>query len=144
MSKLLWCVAGLAIFLLVSCVKNEEAALINETGAPVAESNAAPSQENQPSPNQEAAMASDELLRNPFLSEEEEKEFQDAGKAVPVDYLMLSAILYSATAKSKAIINGRILEIGDSIDNKEIITIRPEAVILKDTTTEYIVRLRNL
>lgn len=83
--------------------------------------------------------------RNPFLTEEEEQRSADLDKSIALDYLKLSAILYnSSSEKSKAIINGRILKKGDTIDNKEIIDIRPEAVILKDAATEYIVRLRNL
>lgn len=136
--------AYLAAALLAGCVKKEPAAPIDEMSAPAGESGAGQGKESQTPPPAEAALSPDALTRNPFLSAEEEIEFRGAGKAVPIDYLKLSAILYSSADKSKAILQGRILEKGDSIDDKEIIEIRPEAVILKDAATEYIVRLRNL
>lgn len=144
MDKRLWRVPALALFLLAGCANKEESAPINEAGASSAESDAAQGEENQPLSQKEAAIVPDELTRNPFLSAQEENEFRDAGKAIPLDTLLLSAILYSSAAKSKAILQGRILEKGDSIGDKEIIEIRPEAVILKDAATEYIVRLGNL
>lgn len=144
MDKRLWCGPVLALFLLAGCANKKEPSPINETGAPSSESDAAQGEENQPVPRKEAALAPAEITRNPFLSAEEENEFRDAGKAIPLDTLLLSAILYSPAAKSKIILQGRILEKGDSIGDKKIIEIRPEAVILKDAATEYIVRLRNL
>jgi hypothetical protein len=89
-----------------------------------------------------------ELEQNPFLTDEEEREFADLGEAAldaaPIDYLALSAILYSPSNKSRAVINGRILEIGSQIDNKEIIEINAEAVILKDAQAEYIIKLKKI
>lgn len=144
MDKRLWLVAVLAVFLLAGCGKKKAEVPTEETAAPTTESSVDPEKATQPLAGQEAALAPDELTRNPFLSAEEESEFRDAGKAVPLDTLLLSAILYSSAAKSKAILQGRILQKGDSIGDKEIIEIRPEAVILKDAITEYIVRLKNL
>ncbi len=133
------------MFLLAGCARKEETVLINDDGAQTAESAIALNEERASSPALNGSIkTADELLRNPFLSREEEKEFADAGKAVPIDYLNLSAILYSATAQSKAIINGRILQIGAAIDGKEVTDIRPEAVILKDAASEYIVRLKDV
>lgn len=144
MDKRLWLVAVLAVFLLAGCGKKEAETPIDEMGSPAAESSAVPEKISQSLPAQDAALAPDELTRNPFLSAEEESEFRDAGKAVPLDTLLLSAILYSSANRSKAILQGRILQKGDSIGDKEIIEIRPEAVILKDAVTEYIIRLKNL
>lgn len=135
----------LTVFLLAGCGKKEAAvppAVVS--GAPTTEFAAAPEKANQPWQKQETAFAPDEVTRNPFLSEEEESEFRDAGRAVAIDYLGLSAILYSSADRSKAILQGRILQKGDSIGDKEIIEIRPEAVILKDAAAEYIVRLKDL
>jgi predicted small lipoprotein YifL len=137
-------VTVLVVFLLAGCGKKEPEAPVDDTATPAAESAVDPEKINQPVPPQEATLSPDELTRNPFLSAEEESEFRDAGKAVPLETLALSAILYSSADKSKAILQGRILEKGDTIGDKEIVEIRPEAVILKDAATEYIVRLRNL
>ena len=144
MDKKLWLIVALAVFLLAGCGKKEAEVPTDETAAPTTESAAEPRKTTQPLAGQETALAPDELTRNPFLSAEEESEFRDAGKAIPLDTLLLSAILYSSAAKSKVVLQGRILEKGDSIGDKKIIEIRPEAVILKDAATEYIVRLKNL
>lgn len=80
---------------------------------------------------------------NPFLKEEEEQAFSETGNRQPIDYLELSAVLYSSS-KSKAVINGKILEQGNIIEDKEIIEIRPEEVILKDYEGEYILSLKKV
>ena len=80
---------------------------------------------------------------NPFLTKEEEQLYSEAGNRIPLDYLSLSAILYSPPF-SKAIINGRILKVGNYIDNKEIMNILPEAVILKGADVEYIAKLKKV
>lgn len=80
---------------------------------------------------------------NPFLTAEEEELFKDLGKAVPIDYLNLSAIFYSPGA-SKVIINGYVLEVNNNIDGKKVIDIQPDEVILKDSEGEYVVRLRKI
>ena len=86
----------------------------------------------------------DTATHNPFLTREEEKLFTDIGKtqAIPLDSLIVSAILYSTVTKSRAIINGSILQKGDTIDNKEVVDIQQETVILKDGRTEYIAKLK--
>lgn len=81
---------------------------------------------------------------NPFLTREEEESFKDTGKRIPLGSMMLSAVVYSQVEKSKAIINGRILREGDLIENKQVIEIQPEAVVLKDIQGEYIVTLKNV
>lgn len=82
-------------------------------------------------------------MRNPFLTQEEENDLKQIGTTIPINYLMLQAVLYSPNA-SRAIINGQIVVVGDSIDNKKVIRIEPEAVILKDAQSEYIVRLKGV
>lgn len=95
-------------------------------------------------PVEQIPPAQENPMRNPFLTEEEEREFADAGKAIPIEHLRASAIIYTSSRKSKAIINGQVFKIGDYVDNKEIVEIQSEAVILKDAAAEYIVRLRDL
>ncbi|TAN62297.1 hypothetical protein EPN16_01850 [bacterium] len=144
MDKRLLLISALVVFLFAGCGKQEPPAPVDEADTPAAESSAGPEKTTRALAGQEADPASDELTRNPFLSAEEESEFRDAGKAIPLDTLTLSAILYSSADKSKAILQGRILQKGDSIGDKKIIEIRPEAVILKDAATEYIIRLKSL
>ena len=93
---------------------------------------------------EESAIEAEENARlNPFLSAEEEAAFADSGSNyILIDYLAPSAIIYSPDGNSKAIINGRILRLGNLIDDKEIIAIRPEEVIVKDSQSEYILKLK--
>lgn len=93
---------------------------------------------------EESAIEAEANVRlNPFLSAEEEAGLADAGSNyIPIDYPVLSAIVYSLEGNSKAIIQGQILGLGNLIDNKEIIAIRPEELILKDSQGQYILRLK--
>lgn len=93
-------------------------------------------------PQQEAAFLLNEITRNPFLTEAENTVPAEVKKTVIIDYLSVSAILYSDKGKSKAIINGQIIETGDSIDNKKVTEIQPETVTLKDDGNEYLVKLK--
>lgn len=82
---------------------------------------------------------------NPFLTQKEEKALVELGNALPLDYLKVSAIFYSAiVSQSRAIIDGKVLVLGDSIDNKEIIKINPEEVVLKDSQGRYVVKMAGL
>jgi hypothetical protein len=79
---------------------------------------------------------------NPFLSEKEEKALVELGNSIPLEYLRVTAIFYSAySSQSRVIIDGRVLVLGDSIDNKEIIKINPEDVVLEDSQGQYVARL---
>lgn len=129
----------LGLFVFFGCERKEEVRMIKEAEIPYEQPKEIPQQEQI----HQVVPAMTQTRANPFLTEEEEKTFQVLGKVVPIDYLVLSAILYSPSG-SKAIINGQILEIGSSIDNKEVIEIQPEAVILKDAQSEYIVRLKRV
>lgn len=80
---------------------------------------------------------------NPFLTKGEEASLLSTDNRIPINYLTFSAVLYSPF-ESKAIINGKILKKGDSIDNKEVIDIQQESVILKEDQNEYIVMLKNI
>jgi hypothetical protein len=78
---------------------------------------------------------------NPFLTAQEEQYYKEDYLGARLDYLLLSAILYFP-GDSKAIINGQIVTVSDSIDNKEIVKILPDAVILQDSKGEYLVSLK--
>ena len=119
----------ISVSLFLGCAKKSAA----ETGD---------SQEASLSQTQETPLSLQETLRNPFLTGEEADSLVDTVKIVAINYLSASAIFYSPAGKSRAIIAGRILEKGSSIDNKEIVEIQPEAIVLKDAAAEYIVKLK--
>ncbi|MDD5347573.1 MAG: hypothetical protein PHT59_03060 [Candidatus Omnitrophica bacterium] len=86
---------------------------------------------------------------NPFLTREENTEFSEAGgvegSVIPLEYLRLTAVFYSRqNSRSRAIINGRVLAQGDTVDDKEIVAINPEDVRLRDGQGKYIVKLEKL
>jgi hypothetical protein len=81
--------------------------------------------------------------KNPFLRESEESVFDSAKDRLPVTYLNLSAIFYSPGA-SAAIIDGRFFKEGDTVDNKKIVTISAEEVILKDAQSVYVLKLKGI
>lgn len=128
--------ASAFIFVSVGCAKKEPAL---PPAGPFPEA-----QKNVTEQTEEETPKLIKRARNPFLTDEEEEGFTDSGNAIPIDYLILTAILYSPPNKSKAIIDGQILEIGSYIDNKEAVEIQPEAVILKDARAQYIIRLKNI
>ncbi|MCX5708721.1 MAG: hypothetical protein NTY14_07140 [Candidatus Omnitrophica bacterium] len=79
---------------------------------------------------------------NPFLTPKEEKAMVELGNALPLDYLQVSAIFYSGSpSQSRVIIDGKVLVLGDSIDNKEIIKINPEDVVLEDSQGHYVAKM---
>ncbi|MCX7926683.1 MAG: general secretion pathway protein GspB [Candidatus Omnitrophica bacterium] len=82
---------------------------------------------------------------NPFLTSDEEKLFQEQGTAIPLDGFNITAIIYAPDAgKSCVIVNGRILKIGDYVDNKEITNIKPEEIRLKDSVGEYVIKVSSI
>jgi len=78
---------------------------------------------------------------NPFLTTDEESSFENKSAQIPLEYLTVSAIIHSADNKSKAIINGQVYQVGDILDNKQVVVINAEDVILKDTQGEYIIKI---
>jgi hypothetical protein len=79
---------------------------------------------------------------NPFLTRKEEKALVELGDIIPLEYLKVSAIFYSEqTSRSQAIIDGKVLVLGDNIDNKEIIKINPEDVVLEDSQGKYVAKM---
>jgi len=86
-----------------------------------------------------------EARANPFLTQKEEKALVELGNALPLEYLQVSAIFYSSfSSQSRAIIDGKVLVLGDSIDNKEIVKINPEEVVLKDSQGRYVAKMAGL
>jgi len=79
---------------------------------------------------------------NPFLTFEEQEIVKSPSYREPLA-LNLSAVFYSPPT-SKVVINGRIFKEGDIVDNKRIIEIKPEKVVLKDTKNEYLLKLKGL
>lgn len=79
---------------------------------------------------------------NPFLTEKEEAAFKDIDEREVINYLNLSAIFYSSSKESKAIIDGRIYKVGDVLDNKKIVEINPEEIVLKDASREYVLKIK--
>ena len=140
MNKIFAFILGLTLLLFFGFgCERQEVKIIGQSTVPAGETEKLLPKE----PAQELMLSSVEVKSNPFLTEEEERTFADLGNRIPIDYLTISAILYSPSA-SRTIINGQILKKDDTIDNKEIIEIQPEAVILKDSQSEYIVRLKRL
>ena len=94
------------------------------------------------SPAREISPASleNETLRNPFLSPDEEISFSRKTEEIALGELKISAIFYNGK-KNCAIINGKIIDEGDSLDGKQIVTIDRDAVHLKDADNSYIARI---
>ncbi len=79
-------------------------------------------------------------LRNPFLTQEERNKFQRE----ELKHLKLSAIFVS-NKSSYAVVDGRIVRENDIIENKKVIRIERNQIILKDQQgREYVIRLKNI
>ncbi len=86
-----------------------------------------------------------EVKTNPFLTPIEEKALVEIGNTTILEYPVVSAIFYSPLGyQSRAIIDGKVLVEGSSIDNKEITKINPEDIILKDSQGSYMARIAGL
>lgn len=88
------------------------------------------------------SVASAGARNNPFLEKEEEASWDLEDKSI-AENLNLTAIFYYPP-NSKAIIDGRIVKEGDIIDNKEIIKINSQEVVLRDIHNEYILKLKEI
>ena len=85
------------------------------------------------------------LRSNPFLTQKEEKALINMGNVIILEYLNVSAIFYSPfDSQSRAIIDGKVLVLGNSIDNKEIMKINPENVVLEDSQGQYVAKMAEL
>jgi hypothetical protein len=83
------------------------------------------------------------LTRNPFLNNEERTYYGDDTRDILTN-LHASAIFY-VPGNARAMINGRIVKEKDFLDNKMIIRIKEEEIILRDIKgKEYVVKLRKV
>lgn len=84
------------------------------------------------------------LTKNPFLTGDELRKFKNTGFEEET-YLSLSGIFYSSIPSSSyAIINGRVLRVNDVVDNKKVVEISSEQVVLEDFQNKrYVLGLKN-
>lgn len=129
--------AGLFIFLFSGCGdKNKGAADDKEIKTQeLTQVTQAETKDSFPEPQPEPQ------IPNPFLTSEEKEYFEDTRKETRIDYLNLTAVFYSPL-NSKAIIEGRIYKVGDIVDNKKIVEINPEEVMLEDSQGAYVIALK--
>jgi hypothetical protein len=131
------------MYLFFGCAKKEEIVSFDSGQSLADKSNITVAQKNNDTAAPKEALNKGDIGFNPFLTPQEEKKFSGTGKYVPLEYLNLSAVIYSPSS-CKAIVNGKIIELGSSIDNKEVVDIRPEEVVLKDSQSEYILKLKKV
>ncbi len=133
----------LITLLFFGCEKQEEIKIIKGSETSVLESGGLFKEEGQKAQIEVVAGSEEASTHNPFLTAEEEKATaSDSGKFIPIDDLDVSAIIYSSSLSSRAVVDGRIIKIGDKIDDKEVVDITPEAVILENTQGRYIAKLK--
>lgn len=94
-------------------------------------------------PVQEIREKEPEGRKNPFLREAEESLFESTKDRLPITYLNLSAVFY-APGESVAVIDGQFYKEGDTVDNKRIVSIFPEEVVLKDAQSVYVLQLQGI
>jgi apolipoprotein N-acyltransferase len=78
-------------------------------------------------------------VRDPFLSMEEQG-LKASEELERITQPSLEAIIYNPERKL-AIIEGKILTVGDRIDSKEVVEIRPDGVILGEKGKLYLLEL---
>lgn len=77
---------------------------------------------------------------NPFLTQEEREMFRKKSKYEELLGPELSAILFYP-GNNKAIIDGKIIKEGDTVNGKKVLEINPESVILTDLQRKFILEL---
>lgn len=80
--------------------------------------------------------------RDPFLSMEEQG-LKISEELEKITQPVLSAIVYNPERKI-VIIEGEILSLGDVIDSKELVGIRPDSVVLKKEGKLYLLELEDV
>jgi hypothetical protein len=81
-----------------------------------------------------------EQISNPFLTDEEVLVFGSQDRNITWTDPHINAIFYSSRS-STVVISGRVLGVNDFIDGRQIIAIRPEALVLKDKKGTYVVKM---
>jgi hypothetical protein len=81
-----------------------------------------------------------EKISNPFLTDEEVVVFGKQDQNITWTDPNISAIFYSSRS-STVVVSGRVLGVNDFIEGRQIIAIRPEAVILQDKKGTYVVKM---
>jgi len=87
-----------------------------------------------------------EPISNPFLSVEERQVLVQGTRPERLTSMHVAAIFY-APPVSKAIVAGRIVAEGDVIDQKQIMQIQQEAIVLRDVADsqkEYVAELESV
>jgi hypothetical protein len=88
-----------------------------------------------------SSVVDDKSSDSPFLDWREEQGYKKEKARGKIDYLRVTAILHSQ-GQAAVVINGKVVRKGDVIDNKEVISIDKEEVILQDTLgNEYAISL---
>lgn len=77
---------------------------------------------------------------NPFLTQEEREKFKEKSKYEELLGPELSVILF-CPPNNKAIIDGKIVKEGDTVNGKKVLEINPESVILTDLQRKFILKL---
>ncbi len=95
-------------------------------------------EEARPSPTKDLMLS--RSVKNPFLTLEEIMALQEQERQT-IEYLNLSAVFLSPGG-TYAIVDGRIVKEKDMLDNKEVVKIDQEEIILKDALGEYIVKIK--
>jgi hypothetical protein len=132
-------------FLGAGCSPEDEVTkLTDDSIVPLKKKAVLPVTEAAPEPASQASYFDSLPRLNPFLTADEESSFENKNAQIPLEYLTVSAIIHSAGNESKAIINGQVYQVGDILDNKQVVVINAEDVILKDTQGEYIIKIETV
>jgi hypothetical protein len=82
-------------------------------------------------------------IQLPFVKQKKKTEARDKENLFPVSSLRVSAIMY-APPKSKAVVEGHILQENDVFYGKTLISIKPESLVFEDRGVKYVVNLRKV
>lgn len=129
------------MLILAGCDNSGELRSVNRQGGAKKERELTPMLKSEELKNIEALSDADNI-RNPFLTVQEQEMFSGKEKRLILDYLRLTGVMYSK-GKKIAIIDGRIVREGDTIDDKSVRNIFSDYVILADKKGEYVVQLYN-
>jgi hypothetical protein len=129
----------IALILILGCGRKEKITYLSTSQPPPQKITPEEHKEVKPKPKLPMKLS---WKRDPFLSMEEQglKVSEELEK---INEPKLSAIIYSPEHKL-AIIEGKILKVGDKVDSKEIVEIKPEGVVLKEAGKLYLLKLEDV